>query len=76
MTTRHMKREENDQVYMFLAGVYQGLDELKGLILGRKPLPYMGSVFGSETGGEQKVNHAKTIFSANPSVLVLDTSIL
>lgn len=53
MTTRHMKREENDQVYMFLAGVYQSLDELKGLILGRKPLPYMRSVFGGETGGEQ-----------------------
>lgn len=76
MTACHMKCEENDQVYMFLAGVYQSPDELKGLIVGRKPLPYMKSVFGGETGGEQKVNHAKTIFSANPSVSVLDMIIL
>ena len=36
---RYMKREENDRVYMFLAGVNQSLDEVKGRILGRKPLP-------------------------------------
>ena len=32
--TRHKKREENDRVYMFLAGVNHQLDEAKGRIFG------------------------------------------
>lgn len=40
-----MKREENDRVYMFLAGVNRSLDEVKGRILGRKPLPSIREVF-------------------------------
>ena len=39
--TRFKKREENDRVYMFLAGLNQELDEVRGRILGRKPLPSM-----------------------------------
>ena len=42
---QHMKREENDRVYMFLAGVNRNLDEVKGQILGRKPLPSIREVF-------------------------------
>ena len=42
---RHMKREENDWVYMFLAGVHHSLDDVKGRILGRKPLPSIREVF-------------------------------
>ena len=36
---RFKKQEENDRVYMFLAGVNRNLDEVKGRILGQKPLP-------------------------------------
>ena len=43
--TRHKKREENDRVYMFLAGVNRRLDEAKGRILRRRPLPSIREVF-------------------------------
>ena len=39
------KREENDRVYVFLAGHNQELDEVRGRILGRKPLPSICEVF-------------------------------
>ena len=39
--TRHKKREENDRVYMFLAGVNRRLDEVKGRILGRRTLLHL-----------------------------------
>lgn len=42
---RYMKREENDRVYMFLAGVNRSLDDVKGRILSRKPLPSIREVF-------------------------------
>ncbi|KAL0410897.1 UNVERIFIED_CONTAM: hypothetical protein Slati_3679400 [Sesamum latifolium] len=43
---RHMKREENYRVYVFPAGLNQVLDEVRGRILGRKPLrPSMREVF-------------------------------
>ena len=32
---RHKKNEENDMVYVFLAGLNQELDEVRGRILGR-----------------------------------------
>jgi hypothetical protein len=38
-SVRHRKREENDRVYVFLAGLNHNLDEVRGRILGRKPLP-------------------------------------
>ncbi|RDX76604.1 Protein HESO1, partial [Mucuna pruriens] len=44
------KREENDRVYMFLAGLNRSLDEVRGRILGRTPLPV--EVF-SEVRGEE-----------------------
>lgn len=43
--TRQKKREENDRVYMFLAGVNRDLDEVKGRVLGRWPLPSIREVF-------------------------------
>lgn len=42
---RHQKHEENDRVFMFLAGVNRALDEVKGRILGRRPLPSIREVF-------------------------------
>ena len=37
--SRFKTREKNDLVFMFLAGVNQALDEVKGRILRRRPLP-------------------------------------
>lgn len=42
---QYMKREENDRVYMFLASVNRSLDDVKGQILNRKPLPSICEVF-------------------------------
>ena len=42
---KQKKREENDRVYVFLAGVNRDLDEVKGRILGRRPLPSIREVF-------------------------------
>ena len=44
-SVRYKKREENDRVYVFLAGLNQELDEVRGRILGRKPLPSFWEVF-------------------------------
>ena len=44
-SVRHKKKEENDRVYVFLAGLNQELDEVPGRILGRKPLPSIREVF-------------------------------
>ena len=51
-----LKREENDRVYMFLAGINKDLDEVRGRILGRKPLPSIREVlFGGVTRGSMKM---------------------
>ncbi|XP_024018573.1 uncharacterized protein LOC112090754 [Morus notabilis] len=50
---RHKKREESDRVYVFLAGLNQDLDEVRGRILGRKPLPSIREVF-SKVRREEK----------------------
>lgn len=42
---RFKKREENDRVYMFLAGLDRSLDEVRGRILARRPLPSIREVF-------------------------------
>lgn len=42
---RFMKWEENDHVYMFLPGDNYSSDEVKGIILGRKPLQSIHEVF-------------------------------
>ncbi|EXB74504.1 Copia protein [Morus notabilis] len=44
-SVRHKKIEENDRVYVFLAGLNKELDEVRGRILGRKPLPSIREVF-------------------------------
>ena len=51
---RHNKREENDIVYIFLAGVNRSLDDVKGRILGRKPLPSIREVFSEVGLGESR----------------------
>ena len=59
-----MKREEKDQVYMFLAGVSRNLDEVKGRILGRKPLPSIREVFSKVRQEECR----KRIMFSNPEL--------
>lgn len=44
-SAHHMKREENNRVYMFLVGLNRNLDEVRGRILSRKPLPSTREVF-------------------------------
>ncbi|XP_073016671.1 uncharacterized protein [Primulina eburnea] len=58
---RQKKREENDWVYMFLAGMNQNLDEVKGRILGRKPLPSIREVFSEirQEESRKKVMHSQ-----------------
>ena len=42
---RHKTREEDDRVYVFLAGLNRDLDEVRGRILGSKPVPSIREVF-------------------------------
>ena len=42
---RYMTRKEYDKVYLFLAGLNKELDEVRGRILGQKPLPSLREVF-------------------------------
>ena len=42
---RHMKKEENDWVYMFLTSINHNLNEIKEQILGQKPLSSIHEVF-------------------------------
>ena len=51
---RHKKREENDWVYMFLTGLNQNLDEVRGRILSRKPLPSICEVFSEAKHEESR----------------------
>ena len=44
-SVRYKKREKNDRVYVFLVGLNQELDEVRGRILGKKPLPSICEVF-------------------------------
>lgn len=43
--TRYKKRVENERVYEFLAGLNCEQDEVRGWILGRRPLPSIREVF-------------------------------
>ncbi|KAG6479487.1 hypothetical protein ZIOFF_062953 [Zingiber officinale] len=45
------KRMESDRVYVFLAGLNRELDEVRGRILGRNPLPSSSEVFAE--GGKK-----------------------
>ena len=44
-TIRYKKRLENERVFEFLAGLNRDLDDVKGRILGRCPLPSTREVF-------------------------------
>ncbi|XP_075514618.1 uncharacterized protein LOC142549521 [Primulina tabacum] len=65
---RQKKREENDRVYMFLAGMNQNLDEVKGRILGRKPLPSIREVFSEirQEESRKKVMHSQAENNIGP----------
>lgn len=53
------KIEENDRVFMFLAGVNAVFDEVKGCVLGRHPLPSLCEVL-SELRQEEGWKHVMT----------------
>ena len=75
-SVKHKKREENERVYNFLAGLNQELDEVRGRILGRKPLPSLREVF-SEVRREEarrKVMIGKTAHESEGSALVSRSS--
>ena len=40
-----LKRQENDRVFMFLAGLNKDLDEVRGRVLGKVPLPTLREIF-------------------------------
>ncbi|KAI5425899.1 hypothetical protein KIW84_031648 [Lathyrus oleraceus] len=40
-----LKRQENDCVFMFLAGLNKDLDEVRGKVLGKVPLPTLREIF-------------------------------
>lgn len=42
---KYKKRLENERVFEFLAGLNRSLDDVRGRILGRKPLPSIREVF-------------------------------
>ncbi|KZV40185.1 DNA repair protein complementing XP-C cell [Dorcoceras hygrometricum] len=44
-SVKYHKRMETDRVFVFLAGLNRELDEVRGRILGRMPLPSLGEVF-------------------------------
>ncbi|KZV18803.1 hypothetical protein F511_37198 [Dorcoceras hygrometricum] len=44
-SVKYHKRIEIDRVFVFLAGLNRELDEVRGRILGRRPLPSLGEVF-------------------------------
>ncbi|KAG2725978.1 hypothetical protein I3760_01G090300 [Carya illinoinensis] len=66
----HKKREENDRVYMFLAGLNQSLDEVRGRILGRQPLPYIREAFSEVRREESRrkimLHNTKTGLNLEP----------
>ena len=41
----HKKTLKNDHIYKFLAGLNIEFDEVRGIIIGRGPLPSLGEVF-------------------------------
>ncbi|KAI5415554.1 hypothetical protein KIW84_040831 [Lathyrus oleraceus] len=40
-----LKRQENDRVFMFLVGLNKDLDEVRGRVLGKVPLPTLREIF-------------------------------
>ncbi|XP_073062852.1 uncharacterized protein [Primulina eburnea] len=64
---RQKKREENDRVYVFLAGMNHDLDEVKGRILGRRPLPSIREVFSEirQEESRKKVMNNQVIHETN-----------
>ncbi|XP_024038874.1 uncharacterized protein LOC127898956 [Citrus sinensis] len=55
-SVRYKKMLENDRVYVFLAGLNRDLDEVRGRILSRKPLPSIREVFSEVRREEARRN--------------------
>ncbi|KAH9722152.1 retrovirus-related pol polyprotein from transposon RE1 [Citrus sinensis] len=55
-SVRYKKMLENDRVYVFLAGLNRDLDEVRGRILSRKPLPSIREVFSEVRSEEARRN--------------------
>ena len=65
-----MKREENDRVFVFLAGLNKNLDEVRGQILGQKPLPTIREVFSEvrKEEGRQLIMLSSPTPKASPKI--------
>ena len=63
---RFKKREEIDRVFMFLAGVNAGFDDVKGRVLGKRPLPSIREVF-SELRQEEGWKRVMSCLSSQPA---------
>ncbi|CAH9105640.1 unnamed protein product [Cuscuta epithymum] len=70
---RAKRREEDDRVFMFLAGANHSFDETKGRVLGRKPLPTVRTVF-SELRQEEA--RKRVMYDHAPSILENDNMAL
>jgi len=51
-----MKKEENERVFLFLAGLNQEFDELRSRILGKNPLPTLRETFSKIRQDETRRN--------------------
>ncbi|XP_073128544.1 uncharacterized protein [Henckelia pumila] len=70
---KYQKRMENDRVYVFLAGLNRELDDVRGRILGKKPLPSLSEVFAEvrrEEGRRRVMLSVKPVPAIEVSALV------
>jgi hypothetical protein len=72
----HKKREEKGRVYMFLDGLNRNLDEVRGPVLGRKPLPSIREFFFSEVRREESRRRIMLHNTESGFNLELDSSAL
>ncbi|KAL9420128.1 hypothetical protein AB3S75_037830 [Citrus x aurantiifolia] len=76
-SVRYLKRIEDDRVYEFLAGLNKSLDEVRGRILGRIPLPSIREVFSEvrrEEGRRKVMLGEKTVSAPEISALMTGTN--
>ncbi|KAH9716025.1 protein kinase domain-containing protein [Citrus sinensis] len=76
-SVRYLKRIEDDRVYEFLAGLNKSLDEVRGRILGRIPLPSIREVFSEvrrEEGRRKVMLGEKTTSAPEVSALMTGTN--
>lgn len=66
-SARHKKKIERGRVFVFLAGLNKDLDEVRGRILGRKPLPTIREVF-SEVRREEARRYVMMKLETNAEI--------